>query len=797
MSHDNLESTQAQAAPAPTDVTPAPALLSHCDRSIFDGSPLGVIEADLERRVHYANPAALAMLGASGWKGLTLDDAFVRGEARTALEKELKERRRGILGNYRTLLRRLSDHQDILVDITGIPLVDGEGTVVGALGIFRSLEHERLESDLRQLTRNIGKPDELLCAVAARLKEALPFDVMIVSRYSLSAEEADTYFMYGGGLADVPKVWYRFTAAQRAWMEKTRSGVSDFGEVLATPEWQQIRDEPMVQQLLELGVKKSLWRVIERADKTAASISLMSRDPHAFDAADQALFNRLPLDEAVLRALDLDQQGVQDQKLELLRALNRQTSVQGACRVLAQALVGMFGWSHVSVFRVDHSADLIRLVAGHWKDDIPGIAPAEFSQPITSGVLGRVVETGVAQNVGDVSKDSAYRVGPNTGLVLSELAAPIHFESDPRVRFIINVDDDRANAFSDDDRAMLQAMAGEVAGVMQRISQVYFLTQCFDTASDPILVTDAKLSIRTANPAAAVLLGLGDAGRVTGAIADLFERPELFAERMSHAGNDLGELAVRKLQGSETHLVPVYVTRQEFPEGLGGYVFVARDLRQIRRAVEMDFLEKAAYEVAIETRTPLSLAMAQLERLAADSQSTQLAVLDQALRRLARVKHAYTRLAMFNLQARPQRSDHLAIDVRAELQALLGGLTEEEMTHVELHAPEPAPPAIEGDHYQLAIVFESLLAALMRARPENDKVTIRVAWDQGAVYVRFLGKLPPAKPGLTVGRLLYEASADLRMADPLLNDIMRDHGGRFSAQQAPGGRTEFSLQFPA
>src|SRR5206468_910506 len=138
------------------------------------------------------------------------------------------------------------------------------------------------------------------------------------------------------------------------------------------------------------------------------------------------------------------------------------------------------------------------------------------------------------------------------------------------------------------------------------------------------------------------------------------------------APGDLGEFAMRRAgergegesNGAVT-TVPVFVSRQDFPAGLTGSIFIAHDTLAMRRTVELELLEKAAYEVAVETSSPLALAICELESLfranapgeprqnAATSavSSDERRRVDKVVRLLGRVRHGYSKLAMFNPKA--------------------------------------------------------------------------------------------------------------------------------------------------
>jgi hypothetical protein len=94
------------------------------------------------------------------------------------------------------------------------------------------------------------------------------------------------------------------------------------------------------------------------------------------------------------------------------------------------------------------------------------------------------------------------------------------------------------------------------------------------------------------------------------------------------------------------------------------------------------------------------------------------------------------------------------------------------------------------------IVVESLLSVLLRAAPETATVQLTLVPDDREVFLRLRGKLPPARRHGTRFAAPEAAQADLRLAHPLLDKLMRNQGGSLRIHALAGGETEFVLGFP-
>lgn len=84
-------------------------------------------------------------------------------------------------------------------------------------------------------------------------------------------------------------------------------------------------------------------------------------------------------------------------------------------------------------------------------------APAYPSFPVTKGLSGSAIESKKAVIVGDVRNDSRYLTA--FGSTLSEMIVPVLHPGDGRVVGTVDVESERANAFTSRDREMIEQCA--------------------------------------------------------------------------------------------------------------------------------------------------------------------------------------------------------------------------------------------------------------------------------------------------------------------------------------------------
>jgi signal transduction histidine kinase len=132
---------------------------------------------------------------------------------------------------------------------------------------------------------------------------------------------------------------------------------------------------------------------------------------------------------------------------------------QEALRLILEQTVRLMRASSGSAVLINPTTEFLEIHASH------GLPPkaADLKLRVGEGITGWVARTGRPARVGDVHQDSRYiMVRPE---VRSELAVPL--EVNGEVRGVLNVDADRADAFTAEDQALLEALALQAATVIQ------------------------------------------------------------------------------------------------------------------------------------------------------------------------------------------------------------------------------------------------------------------------------------------------------------------------------------------
>lgn len=134
---------------------------------------------------------------------------------------------------------------------------------------------------------------------------------------------------------------------------------------------------------------------------------------------------------------------------------------------VASLIHDRFGYPHVSLFTVHHNRRLIVFVAGSGERKV-GSSRYTLSLDDTQGIISWVAREGKTILASDVKKDKRYRLSPfppeNTR---SELCVPLIYHDE--VVGVLDIQADKVNAFTPDDRAIFETVADNIATAIHNV----------------------------------------------------------------------------------------------------------------------------------------------------------------------------------------------------------------------------------------------------------------------------------------------------------------------------------------
>lgn len=152
-------------------------------------------------------------------------------------------------------------------------------------------------------------------------------------------------------------------------------------------------------------------------------------------------------------------------QLSLIADVSKSVSASLDLRVLMENVAALirdrFGYPHVNLFTVHQNRRVIAYVAGSG-ERTGGLAGYSLSLDDAEGIIPWVAREGQTILARDVKKDKRFRPSPfppeNTR---SELCVPLLY--DEEVVGVLDIQSDRPNAFTDDDRLIFEAVADNIA----------------------------------------------------------------------------------------------------------------------------------------------------------------------------------------------------------------------------------------------------------------------------------------------------------------------------------------------
>ena len=233
-----------------------------------------------------------------------------------------------------------------------------------------------------------------------------------------------------------------------------------------------VKDVDSAEYLSELDVP------VKIDDRVVAVINLEDQKPGFFSEEDREVVETLAV-----------RFGSSMRRIGLLESVRQYRANLEVLHRHAQSLANIGSVKEVAVHTFKIIRDLLGFTMGAF-----GVVEADnlrfiYTNPIPverfplmplsgGGVTVRAVKTGESQLVPDVRLDSGFVNYIDSLSLLSELAVPVSI--DGRVIAVINLEKDSLNAFTEEDRRILEVLAEHVASAISRIEQLRVIRESKD-----------------------------------------------------------------------------------------------------------------------------------------------------------------------------------------------------------------------------------------------------------------------------------------------------------------------------
>jgi len=496
-----------------------------------------------------------------------------------------------------------------------------------------------------------------------------------------------------------------------------------------------LHDEEDVRFFIGLGFNRSLSYQVIHGERVIASISFYrKRDQLPFNEYDQQRLAELPIAKAIGVALHYAETADLRFTLDLIRKVSASRDTHQIAVVLANEIRDHYQWENVSIFRPDEREKKIFLVEQSAEHDA-FLLPRDWNHPIEKGITGLAYRTGRPINVSNLKDDRFAGVYLEGYLKsASELCVPIII--DGRVYWLLNAEDSKENAFSEDEQHTLESILREVALVLGLVSQHQLRSEILRSVSDGFIRTDYDGNIQEINAAVEDLLGYTQTELTGTSLGDYFKRKDQSERILESARIPNDEVSLVRKDGKE---IAVLLSGAALPS-FGIKVYIANDLRQRKRIETLEILRHMYNEIATQIKTPLSLAFTWLKMLQKrEDRPENRQMLASIVQQLHRADLSYDRLLFYERHKIPYHEG--VFDIPFVVKGITAGIPESEVGLVDIRYGKHLRP-VSGDLYQISFCIESILSYLLRFASTKSRIRLEVAAHNRDVLITIKGYAP-------------------------------------------------------
>jgi len=769
---------------------------------VFDASPLGILQVDLSGRVMYLNEKGLSIWGLKGWEGKTVRDLFSDEATYGQIQAHMAKRRQGKSEEYEVEITRASDKKRIPIKIAGWPVATVEKGIVGAISIIRSMETEKVVQGFNWFIAEATTTAQLLQGIAEETRKILSVDLVVVSTYSQNMRFARVLFASPDGILSASRRWYRISDKMFAWTQKPdriKVRVQDF--------YQSFKEGPVL-ALVDAGLVELMRCPVRSEGRLVGSVSLFTKRTDGFSSGDFEIFGRLPMAKAVLAALHLESQSDLTFRLELLKKISESKGDSDLYQCVVDGVAKRYGWSYVSILSIDYPQH--RLVLKSQFGQTERLAPKGFVAKLDETLWGDVFgKTTIKESIPDEKLSTLLR-GVRQETVRSSISMGIW--ADEGVYAVLNIEDEREDAISDDEREVLRSILDELGNVIDRRRRDNLARAAFRSAPISVLVVDGRGAIYQANPAAQRLLGMAEQNLVGRSITEFVKDPNKKAIEDLMDGFRNVELVLPPLDGSDVKTtMPVIVLSSAIEGADDRRLLAIRDLLLEKKADELQELADVYVSLATEMKTPLSMVGMFLEdlRLASQERSRFLLgarterqgaveeLVNAARSQLRKVELTYDQLLLRNVKVTKASFVPVCVEMGHFLEDLFHDFPQLELDRIRFEVPKERI-FVRGDSARLAFVFETVLGYVLRFSPPRHEVHVELKAKETTVVLEVAshGVVTKSENASKDDLLQSKIALDISLGKQALLDVIRIHKGHLQGPAFDKGCISFTIILP-
>ncbi|MBN2391392.1 MAG: PAS domain-containing protein, partial [Anaerolineae bacterium] len=378
------------------------------------------------------------------------------------------------------------DGREVLLNVTGSPVVDADGRILGYRGFSRDVTAQRALETHHTLLQQTLDLNPNFFFVRDQEGRFILANKAIADAYGTTVED-----LIGKTDTDFNPDPEEVEAIRRGDLEVMESRQDKFipeSPILRQGRWVQTTKLPLVD-----------------ADGVARRVLGISSD----------ITERVQMEQAIQTSLERRGRQVQT-STEVAQEIAAATALDDLFERVVTLVKERFGYYHAQIFRYDASARVMRLVVGYGMVGARMLA-AGHALPTGRGVVGAAASTGRPMLTPDVTRDPDWI--PNTFLpgTRGELAVPIKLRD--QILGILDVQSNITNALTQEDQLLLEGLCGQIAIAIhntQLLESANTFRQVIAASGQGIIITTLDGTLTYVNPAFCTLVGETDPQALVG-----------------------------------------------------------------------------------------------------------------------------------------------------------------------------------------------------------------------------------------------------------------------------------------
>jgi len=779
------------------------ALFMKTQLEIFDRSILGIVKVSTEGEFTYLNRSALDACGMEAWKGMTIKDVFPDEKNYSIVNEQLQSRRIGFSDEYEIDITRLNDKKLVPVKVAAIPETDLKGNVVGSMAIVRDVSVERTREKINKHIATLKDSKELLTATAKEVQAVLSYDMFAVTVYAEGMDYLRQMFSYyPDGELEWATRWWQIPDYMVGWLgNKETIIIPNINSLLEQPAWQELIERGVVKLFLKEGFTSSIRCPIKREDRVVGSVAIYSKEPGVYTEEHKKIVEKLRIEEPVIVALDIEERKELSFRLELVKEISSASNnIQNVAETLVERLAEHYDWGEVSLFKVDEEKEWIYPLSRKSNSGF-NHHHVDKGQPIDKGVLGHVYKTKQAVNIGNVLEDHELKdiYIPTLKDTLSELCIPVKAGED---FWLLNIEDPRKNAFSKKEMKSLEGVMDDLSKFLERAYLYHFIRASLKYASDGVIIADCNGKIKRANPAILKMLGYAEEEMISSSLAKYLkdtEKNELLNFFLKKEVVAADEATLFHKDGRE---IDVLLSKSQLHNDFSDKVFFATDLTHQKRIAELEHLGKMFYEIATQTKTPLSLTFSWLNNLKGEVEDPAIADrLEKIIKQLSKAELSFDRLSLYDYKDGIIPLDKMLIDISGVVDNVMDDFPDADRNVITVEY-DSALPYLEGDLFRLSFCIKTIISYLLRFVPEDETIKIHMSHNSKKIITKIKGFIPEIDEAVSGDveeqSLVAKTLAEMALGEKVIKNFIEDsHGGSYNKPVIKGKNILFHFELPA